>query len=176
MCSQLHTELCILTSVHSKFSINCAGWSSFSCCSCSVLQGSVLGAILFLLLCTAELLDSLDIVVQCGFVVHAYADDTQVYVYRTGTSAQGRHWQQLKSVACVAFCDVNVCAETRVDIADSMCSERDDMSLVRRPVAIESPIFTTQLGRRSTAVDSWLTCVPATFTWAGTATTLQLSH
>jgi len=42
----------------------------------AVAQGSVLSPILFLLY-TAELFD---VIAECGFTAHSYADDTQVYV------------------------------------------------------------------------------------------------
>ena len=41
-----------------------------------VPEGSILGPILFLLY-TAELFD---VIAECGFTAHSYADDTQVYV------------------------------------------------------------------------------------------------
>ena len=63
------------TGVLSKFSINDACLPISSCYS-AFHRGSVLGPILFLLY-TAKLID---IIVECGLMVHAYVDDTQVYV------------------------------------------------------------------------------------------------
>jgi len=64
-----------------------------------VPQGSVLGPILFLLY-TAELID---IIVECGLMVHAYADDTQVYV-AMHTSDQATAMERLTN-CIVKICD-----------------------------------------------------------------------
>ena len=62
------------TGVLSKFSIKDACLPSSSCYS--AFHRALLGPILFLLY-IAKLID---IIVECGLMVHAYADDTQVYV------------------------------------------------------------------------------------------------
>jgi len=81
----------------SKFSTKDACLPSSSC-SLAFHRGSVLGPILFLLH-TAELID---IIVQCGLMVYAYADDIQVYV-ATQASDQATAMERLTNFIVKRF-------------------------------------------------------------------------
>jgi len=71
---------------------------------CSVLQGSVLGPLLFIVY-TADLADIVD---QHGVFLHAFADDTQMYLHCHSDDLQSAA-ASVKPVNSNCNCNLKVC-------------------------------------------------------------------